>query len=120
MSSTDQKLALVGEIVALLYANNSMWCKCGGAQTRTGLTPEQLLPLLQASDPSVNWDATLLDQMLAYGKRIGALRQQSIGSSACVLDVSASLQYFVNCNMLFENNLNRVFLSIIPGLPSPG
>ena len=113
MSST---IALLLQIVSILAANNSYWTRCGGAQNRTGLTDEELLPLLLSNNPTLTLED--LDYTLKCGLRKGALRQGIMGP-ACVLNGVTTGEYFVNTNMLYENNANSVFLQVVPGLPIP-
>lgn len=113
--SQDMMLDLLGDIVSILHARGANWCLCGGAVIDTGLTDEELLPLLQEIDPL--WTIELVDKILSCGKKLGTLRQQTVGSASCVLNVSAAPQYFINCNMLNENPLNYTFSPIVPNLP---
>jgi hypothetical protein len=117
MSSTDLRtLHLLAEIIVILSNNNSYWSLCGGAQNRVGLTSAELLPLLEDNNPI--WTELLLSQILKIGLRLGTLRQQKIGSK-CVTSSSTNGQYFINLNMLSENNINTYFKSIINNLPQP-
>jgi hypothetical protein len=109
-------LALLSEMVSVLYQNNSIWALCGGAGTRTGLTSEELLTQLNAINSE--WDAALVTVILRLGMRMGTLRQQRMGPS-CVTGLVITGQYFVNWNMLFENNANAIFRTVIPNLPAP-
>lgn len=114
MSNNAERLVLLNDVLSVLYRNNSIWALCGGAQKRVGMSPESLLESLGSG-----WDASTLNSVLRYGKQIGALRQQMQGNGTCPTDVIPTLNYFINWNMLFENNINRVFLTVIPSLPQP-
>lgn len=114
MSST--LLPLLAEIVSVLMATNSFWSKCGGAQDRVGLTNVQIYDALVQSDP--NWSQTLVDQVLRYGMRLGTLRQQTTGPN-CITGITTTGAYYINTNMLFENNANYYFQSMMSGLPAP-
>ena len=109
-------LSLLEEIVTILVSNNSYWALCGGAQNRTGLTALELLPILLNNGP--HWDINLVEQILKIGLKFGTLRQQTTGPD-CITGMTTNGEYFVNTNMLFENNINKYFQSILPKLPAP-
>jgi hypothetical protein len=109
-------LGLLSEIVTILAANNSYWVLCGGAQKRIGLSNTELLPLLLKNGP--HWNIEVVDQILNVGLKLGTLRQQTTGPD-CVTGIMTNGEYFINTNMLFENNANKYFKTIVPGLPAP-
>jgi hypothetical protein len=114
--SSNTLLPLLAEIVSVLITTNSFWSKCGGAQDRVGLTNVQVYDALVQLDP--NWTQTLVDQVLRYGMRLGTLRQQTTGPN-CVTGIMTTGAYYINTNMLFENNANFYFQSMMSGLPAP-
>ena len=112
----SSSISLLSEMVSVLYRNNAIWVLCGGAGNREGLSPDDLLTQLNAIN--VEWDETLVTQILRLGMKMGALRQQRSGPN-CVTGLVLTNQYFLNWNMLFENNANAVFRTVVPALPSP-
>lgn len=117
----SQAIELLAEIVQLLYNNKAYFCNCGGAlKPSTGLTQEQLLTALQSVDDA--WTNELLTIILKFGSKMGTLRQQRVTRDLnepvlCLLNVMASPEYYLNCNMLNENIANNVFSNIVPNLP---
>jgi hypothetical protein len=116
MSISQTSLDLLTDILVVLKSTNSFWAKCGGAQNRTGQTPEEILVTLQEVDPE--WTLSLVRSILKLGLQLGTLRQQMVGPD-CLTGGSASPQYFINFNMLFENPTNKQFKDVISGLPEP-
>lgn len=104
-------MPLLAEVVQVLADSNAYWNKCGGAGTRTGLSFDDLLTTLQ-------WTSSLLASILQYGLKLGTLRQSTVGPR-CLTGIESSGQYFVNTNMLYENNANTYFLSVLPWLHGP-
>ena len=114
--ANSTNLNLLGEIVSVLAENNSYWSLCGGAQNRTGLTDEEILSILLTHGP--HWDLILVQQILKFGLKMGTLRQQRTGPD-CLTGAVTNGEYFINANMLFENNANNYFKTLIPGLNGP-
>lgn len=74
--STPTDYDLLGNIVAELCAATALYPKGGcNALLDNGLTEAALLPLLQTNYPANGWDATQLADILALGRRRGAIIQ---------------------------------------------
>ena len=123
----SELIELLKPILTILKVQNSIWNRCEGSGNRTGLTPETILIQLQIIDSS--WDLLTVQTVLNFGMKIGALRQQRYASEdpnqplTCLQNITGPFttrnEYFVNCNMLFENNINTSFLSLLPFLCKP-
>lgn len=93
---------LMSQMLPLFNSRGLWWKRCIGAGTLTGLTQDDLLPLLQNIDPI--WTPDLLSSVIRQGIRFGTLKQFPVGT------------YLANAQMIIENPWNRVFLDVIPSL----
>ena len=102
----SEYVELMSDILPLLNARGLWWKRCSGPPANTtGITADELLPLLVNVDPI--WDADLLNTVLRNGLQLGTLKQSPPGF------------YYGNANMLGENGYNKVFLNVIPDLCAP-
>lgn len=96
----------VSQILLVLKSQKRWWDCCTGPNQATGLSSDELLALLEADETNtIAWSEQLLSQMLLWAKRHGTVRKSN--------------GYFINCNMLAENAINKQFLLVIPGLTEP-
>lgn len=123
----SELIELLKPILTILKEQNSFWNRGEGSGNRTGLTPEIILTQLQLTDSS--WNLTKVQTVLKFGMKIGTLRQQRYGTEdpnqtlTCLQNITGPFtsrnEYFINTNMLFENNINTSFLSLLPFLYKP-
>lgn len=116
---TTQEISLNREILTVLYANNSIWTRCGGAENRTGTTFPPLLASLQQKYPNSMWDENLLNTLLNLGLRYGIFKTRQINLATCAVQVElpplpSPIAFYANNAMVLERYVNKVYLDIAP------
>ena len=114
---TTQEVALNREILTTLYANNSIWTRCGGSENRPGTTFDALLILLQQQFPNTMWDENLLNTLLNLGLRTGIFKTRQINIATCAVNVELPplpTAFYANNAMILERYVNKKYMDIAP------
>ena len=105
----DDFFVVMGNILDVLLARGACWGKCLNCPQKgaAGVTLDELQQLSLTDSNGQVATSSLLNGVLALGLRFGTIRQTPIHT------------YFLNANMLFENNINYRFKSMLSGICEP-
>lgn len=116
---TTLQVSLNREILAVLYAGNSFWSRCGGSESRKGMTSTQLLNALIERFPETAWHEELLSILLRTGVKSGIFKTRQINLATCAVNVEVPplpdpTPYYANDAMVIERCTNKIYADLAP------